>query len=286
MRIFTDPEEFRQQCRQWRKAGETIALVPTMGYFHAGHRSLMRYGRDIADRLVVSLFVNPTQFGPNEDLAAYPRDFERDCAIAAAEGADALFAPAEGSMYSPDHATWVEAPELARRLCGVSRPVHFRGVCTVVLKLLLLSGADYAIFGEKDWQQQAIIKAMARDLNLDARIIARPTVREGDGLALSSRNAYLGESERARAPNIRRALEQARDLAQGGETSASRLKEAVSGFWQETLPGARVDYLEIVHPQTLETLTEVSGPGLMACAVWIGGARLIDNILLQEGREA
>lgn len=282
MQIFTDPEALAAQCRAWHDAGEDIALVPTMGYYHAGHEDLMRYARGLAKRLVVSLFVNPTQFGPNEDLAAYPRDAARDTAIAEANGADALFMPEPAAMYAPDHATWVEVPELARGLCGASRPIHFRGVCTVVLKLLLLTGADVAVFGEKDWQQQAIIRRMVRDLNVPTRIVARPTTRETDGLAMSSRNVYLTPAERAVAPQIRAALLAAREAAAEGETDVARLRQLVLGHWQKSLPGGEVDYLEIVHPESLAPLDSVDGPALMACAVKLGNARLIDNILLRD----
>lgn len=282
MQIFTDPQALAAQCRAWHDAGEDIALVPTMGYYHAGHEDLMTCARGLARRLVVSLFVNPTQFGPNEDLAAYPRDAARDSAIAAAHGADALFMPEPGAMYAPDHATWVEVPALAKGLCGASRPIHFRGVCTVVLKLLLLTGADVAVFGEKDWQQQAIIRRMVRDLNVPVRIVARPTTREADGLAMSSRNVYLTPDERAVAPQIRAALLAAREAAADGETDVARLRELVLRHWQERLPGGEVDYLEIVHPESLEPLESADGPALMACAVRLGKARLIDNILLRS----
>ena len=156
MQIFTNPQDLAAQCRSWHAAGEDIALVPTMGYYHAGHEALMDQGRGLAKRLVVSLFVNPTQFGPNEDLSAYPRDIERDTQIAAAHGADAIFIPEPASMYAEDHATWVEVPDLSRIMCGLSRPTHFRGVCTVVLKLFMITQADVAVFGQKDWQQQAL----------------------------------------------------------------------------------------------------------------------------------
>ena len=282
MQIFTDPQALAAQCRAWHAAGDDIALVPTMGYYHAGHEDLMTCARGLAKRLVVSLFVNPTQFGPNEDLAAYPRDAERDSAIAAAHGADALFMPEPGAMYTPDHATWVEVPALAKGLCGASRPIHFRGVCTVVLKLLLLTGADVAVFGEKDWQQQAIIRRMVRDLNVPVRIVARPTTREADGLAMSSRNVYLTPEERAVAPQIRAALLAAREAAADGETDVARLRELVLRHWREHLPGGEVDYLEIVHPESLEPLESADGPALMACAVRLGKARLIDNILLRS----
>lgn len=282
MQIFTTPQQLAAQCRAWHAAGDDIALVPTMGYYHAGHEDLMAHGRTLARRLVVSLFVNPAQFGPGEDLAAYPRDAERDTAIAASHGADAIFMPDPGSMYEADHATWVEVPDLSRGLCGQSRPVHFRGVCTVVLKLFMLSAADVAVFGQKDWQQQAVIKRMVRDLNLPVRVETRPTVREADGLALSSRNVYLSPEERAQAPEIRQALLHAQKLAHEGATSASLLREAVLRRWAELLPLGRLDYLTIVHPESLEPLDEVTGPALMACAVRMGKARLIDNILLRS----
>lgn len=281
MQIFTSPQELAAQCRAWHAAGEDIALVPTMGYYHAGHEDLMAHGRSLARRLVVSLFVNPTQFGPGEDLEAYPRDAERDSAIAARHGADALFMPEPASMYAPDHATWVEVPELARGLCGASRPVHFRGVCTVVLKLFLLTQADVAVFGQKDWQQQAILRRMARDLNVPVRIETRETVREPDGLALSSRNVYLTPEERAQAPEIRKGLLYAQKLAREGETGVNLLREAVLRRWAERLPLGRLDYLSIVHPESLAPLDDVTGPALMACAVRMGKARLIDNILLR-----
>lgn len=282
MQIFTDPKALVVQCRKWRENGEAIALVPTMGYYHAGHEDLMSHARTLADRLVVSLFVNPTQFGPGEDLAAYPRDEKRDAAIAESHGADVLFMPEPGSMYAEDHATWVEVPELAKGLCGKSRPIHFRGVCTVVLKLFLLTGADVAVFGQKDWQQQAIIRRMARDLNVPIRIVARPTVREADGLAMSSRNVYLSAEERAQAPALRKGLQLARRLVEAGEHNVARLRQAVLQDWAEHLPLGRLDYLAVVDPDSLEPLENIAGPALMACAARVGKARLIDNILLVD----
>ena len=282
MQILTNPKELAAQCKAWQKAGDDIALVPTMGYYHHGHEDLMAYARTQAKRLVVSLFVNPTQFGPGEDLDAYPRDPERDAEVARSQGADVLFMPEPGVMYHPDHGTWVEVPELSRGLCGLSRPVHFRGVCTVVLKLFMLTGADVAVFGQKDWQQQAILRRMVRDLDVPVRIETRETVREADGLALSSRNVYLSADERAHAPEIRKALLFAQKLAQSGETSVKLLREAVLRRWAEFLPMGRLDYLSIVHPESMTPLTEVTGPALMACAVRMGKARLIDNILLRS----
>ena len=180
MQIITSPQELAATCLAWHKDGDDIALVPTMGYYHAGHEDLMSYGRTLAKRLVVSLFVNPAQFGPGEDLDAYPRDADHDADIAAKHGADVLFMPEPASMYAQDHATWVDVPELSRGLCGASRPIHFRGVCTVVLKLFMLTQANVAVFGQKDWQQQAILRRMVRDLNVPVRIETRETVREAD----------------------------------------------------------------------------------------------------------
>lgn len=282
MQIFTKATELTDQCKAWQAAGETVALVPTMGYYHKGHEALMDHGRSRADRLVVSLFVNPAQFGPGEDLDAYPRDFERDSAIAAARGADALFCPGPEEMYQEDHATWVEVPSLAGGLCGASRPIHFRGVCTVVLKLFMISRANMAVFGQKDWQQQAIIRRMVRDLNIPVRIETCPIVREDDGLALSSRNVYLEPHERIQAPQIRQGLLYAGKLAATGERNAARLRQAVLDRWAETMPLGELDYLSVVHPESLEPVEEIQDRALMACAMRLGKARLIDNILLER----
>lgn len=280
MQIFTQPEELRRRCRKWRDGGESIALVPTMGYYHQGHEDLMRYAREHADRVVVSLFVNPAQFGPNEDFAAYPRDFDRDCAIAGRHNIDAIFAPAPEAMYANDHSVWIEPGELGKGLCGASRPVHFRGVCTVVLKLFMLAMPDIAVFGQKDWQQQAIIKRLVRDLNIPVHIVARPTTREKDGLAMSSRNVYLSPEERRQAPSIRKGLLLARDMVEKGERDPENLRQALLEFWAEHMPGARIDYLSIVHPETLEPLESINDATLVACAAFFGKARLIDNILI------
>ena len=282
MQILTTPQELAAQCRQWHAQGEDVVLVPTMGYYHAGHESLMEHARPLARRMVVSLFVNPAQFGPGEDLAAYPRDHERDAAIAGRHGADVLFIPEDGSMYAPDHATWVEVPELSRGLCGLSRPTHFRGVCTVVMKLFMLTQADIAVFGQKDWQQQAVLRRMARDLNVPIRIETCPVVREPDGLALSSRNVYLTPEERAQAPALQRGLQAARSLASRGEERVKVLRDAVLTYWAEFLTLGRLDYLAVVDPDDLRPVDtlEAGRPALMACAVRMGKARLIDNILL------
>lgn len=282
MQIITDPSELQSCCLAWRMQGLKTALVPTMGYFHAGHESLMAHARSNADKVVVTLFVNPAQFGPNEDLAAYPRNHERDIAIAESHGVDVLFLPEAGSMYAPDHATWVDVPELAKGLCGITRPIHFRGVCTVVMKLFMLTLPKVAVFGQKDWQQVAIIKRMVRDLNVPVEIVPCPIVREHDGLALSSRNVYLAEHERAQAPAIRAGLLQAKGMVADGCRNVDELAQAIRRYWAEKLPDGVEDYLSFVHPDTLAPLERIDDAALCAVAVKLGKARLIDNIVLTE----
>lgn len=281
MQILSTANALADCCRSWHREGKTIALVPTMGYYHEGHMALMDKARTLADRVVVSLFVNPTQFGPNEDYQSYPRDMERDTAIAREHGADALFAPTPSELYAPDAGTWVEVPEMGQLLCGVSRPIHFRGVCTVCSKLFMLSQADYALFGNKDWQQQAIIRRMVRDLFIPVTIVGVPIVRAEDGLALSSRNVYLTEEERAQAPEIYKGLVYAKTMVEHGETRASVLREAVLRRWSSTLPLGRLDYLQVIDSASLEQIEDVCGPATMACAIRMGKARLIDNIQLR-----
>ena len=280
MQILNTPHEVTELCKSWHAQGQSIALVPTMGYYHAGHEDLMDAGRTMADKLVVSLFVNPTQFGPGEDLASYPRDEERDAEICRQHGVDLLFMPKPESMFFADHATWVEVPEMAKVLCGQSRPLHFRGVCTVVLKLFAISLADHAVFGQKDWQQQAILKRMVRDLNIPIHLHTRPTVRESDGLALSSRNLYLTKEEGSQAPKIYEGLQLARKLVQSGEKSAARLRDQVLAFWAREIPLGRLDYLTVVDKESLTVLETIDDNALLACAVRLGRARLIDNIQL------
>jgi len=282
--VLTDPALVRERCQAWLRRNVIVGLVPTMGYLHAGHESLMRYAREQADIVVASLFVNPTQFGPTEDLAAYPRDLERDTAIARAAGVDVLFAPTPESMYAPEAATWVDVPSMGQLLCGRTRPIHFRGVCTVVAKLFLLTSPTFAVFGQKDWQQVAILRRMVADLGFPVRIEARPIVREADGLALSSRNVYLSAAERAQAPHINEGLALAETLARDGERDAKRLLAAVRTYFEEQLPDGKVDYLECVHPDRLESLSRLDGPALFATAVRFPSARLIDNRLVDVSR--
>ncbi len=282
MQIITNPEEFQTIALKYRFSGLKTALVPSMGYLHDGHKSLLLAGKNMAERLMLSVFVNPTQFGPGEDLDAYPRDFQHDCELAESAGVDLLFAPRPEDMYHADHATWVEVPDLAQILCAASRPVHFRGVCTVVLKLFALSLPTFAFFGEKDWQQLAIIKAMVRDLNLPVQIFGCPIVRESDGLAMSSRNAYLTDSERIQAPNIYKGLKLASKMALAGEHDPISLRNEVLKYWAEHLPAGKVDYLEFVHPDKIVRVDRVAGETLLAAAVRLGKARLIDNLLIKN----
>jgi len=279
--IVSDPEILRARCRDWLRRDVATGLVPTMGYLHAGHESLIRLAREKADKIVVSVFVNPTQFGPGEDLDAYPRDLEHDAAVAEAAGADVLFTPRPEAMYAPEAATWVEVPELARHLCGASRPIHFRGVCTVVSKLFLLAFPTFAFFGQKDWQQLAIIRRMTADLGFPVTIVGAPIVREADGLALSSRNVYLTPAERAEAPYINKGLALAADLAAAGERDTTALAGKVREYWASHMPSGTVEYLECVHPDRVSPLARLDGPGLLAAAVRFSRARLIDNRLLE-----
>ena len=281
MEIISDPKEMLARADEWRGQELKIALVPTMGFFHRGHLSLMEYGKTVADRLVVSLFVNPAQFGPSEDLDRYPRDLERDAALAREVGVDVLYTPAAAAMYPRGYQTYVEVEQLSQGLCGASRPGHFRGVATVVLKLFNQVQPHTAIFGEKDYQQLAVIKRMAADLDLTVKVVGRSIVRETDGLALSSRNTYLNPEERAAALCLYRSLNAARELVASGAKSRQRVLEVVRQMITST-PHTRIDYLALVHPETLREVDSIEGRARLLLAVWVGGTRLIDNTLLSE----
>jgi pantoate--beta-alanine ligase len=283
MELLRTVAELRQWSRTLRYAarngGNAIGLVPTMGALHAGHASLIRAAAASCGRVAVSIFVNPTQFGPSEDYARYPRTFEADCALAQAEGADAVFAPAVEELYPTGAATFVEVEGLSNRLDGASRPGHFRGVATVVAKLLIASDADRAFFGQKDAAQVAVLRRMVSDLRLDAEIVVCPIVREPDGLALSSRNLYLSSAERAQALVLSRAIRQAEALAASGERRSSELIAAAQRFFA-AVPEVRVDYIAAVDWATLDPV-EIAAPGtLFAVAAWVGQTRLIDNTIL------
>lgn len=283
MRIIETVAEMQAFSRKAREEGKTIALVPTMGFLHQGHASLMVEGRKRADILVTSIFVNPTQFGPTEDFDAYPRDLERDRKVAESAGVDVIFAPKASDMYPRGFQTFVNVEDLTRHLCGASRPGHFQGVTTVVAKLLNIVMPHTALFGKKDFQQLAVIRRMAADLNMDVEIVGMPIVREADGLAMSSRNAYLGPEERKNALCLSRALAAARALFRDGERSVAALRGKVLRIIGE-VPGAVIDYADFRDSHTLEAVETVDGQTLIALAVKIGTTRLIDNCVLGEAQ--
>ncbi|HML53169.1 MAG TPA: pantoate--beta-alanine ligase [Solidesulfovibrio magneticus] len=282
MEIIKEPSALRELARQWTRQGRTVGFVPTMGYLHAGHESLMRLARGRAETVVASVFVNPTQFGPGEDLDAYPRDLDRDAALAEAAGVDVLFAPSPEAMYESAAATWVEVPTLARHLCGASRPTHFRGVCTVVAKLFLLVRPTLAVFGQKDWQQLAILRRMNADLGFGVEIVGGPIVREADGLALSSRNVRLTPQEREQAPGINAGLALAEAMVRDGEADAGRILDAVRAHYAAHVALGEIDYLSCVDPDSLEALETIDRPALFATAVRFSAVRLIDNRLATD----
>ena len=281
MEIIESIKEMQNRAAAYRAEGKSIALVPTMGYLHDGHASLMREGRRRGDVLVASIFVNPSQFGAGEDFDSYPRDLERDSHIAAEAGVDIIFAPKASEMYPAGYQSWVDVERLTIPLCGASRPGHFRGVATVVCKLFHIVMPHLALFGKKDYQQLAVLRRMSVDLNMAIEIVGMPIVREADGLAMSSRNAYLTPAERMSALCLSRALGAARALYQGGEQSAPLLRERVTGMITGE-PAATVDYAELRDMDTLEEVSQADERTLVALAVKIGKTRLIDNCVLGE----
>jgi pantoate--beta-alanine ligase len=281
MRIITSAEEMQEAALSLKREGKRIAFVPTMGFLHEGHASLLREGRTRGDILVLSIFVNPIQFGANEDLERYPRNLEGDCDIARTCGVDFVFTPSAADMYPPGFQTAIRVKELAMPLCGASRPGHFDGVATVVAKLFNIVQPDLALFGKKDFQQLAIIRRMTIDLSLPVEIIGMPIVREKDGLAMSSRNAYLSAEQRQSALCLSRAIRLVRERYAAGERHAARLIQAAQDLIQAE-PAATIDYLELRDGATLETAADVSDTTLMALAVRIGATRLIDNTLLGD----
>jgi len=279
MRIIHEISEMQTASRVAREQGRTIGFVPTMGALHEGHLSLVRQARKRASLVVVSIFVNPLQFGPSEDFERYPRTLEEDCTKLEPEGVELVFAPSTAAMYPSGATTVVYVEGLSERLDGSSRPGHFRGVSTVVAKLFHIVQPDCAVFGQKDAAQVAVLRRMVRDLNMPVEMIIAPTVREPDGLALSSRNAYLSAEERRQALVLRRALARIEELAQAGEARAERLRaEALVVLASE--PAAKLDYLELVHPETLAPVADLTQGALAAVAAFLGSTRLIDNIVL------
>jgi pantoate--beta-alanine ligase len=279
METVTTTGRMKELSRAARAAGRRIGFVPTMGALHRGHLSLVSRSRAECDLTVLSIYVNPLQFGPGEDFSAYPRDLARDSGLALAAGVGCLFVPDEGEIHVPGHLTHVEIERMQEVLCGRARPGHFRGVATVVAKLLAIVRPSAAYFGEKDAQQLRLLRRMTRDLHDETEIVSCPTVREDDGLALSSRNAYLTPEERHAAPVLYRALREAAQRARAGETDAGRLTTLVRERI-ESEPLARIDYVEAVDDETLEPVRTIRGPVLLAVAAWFGRARLIDNIVL------
>ena len=278
MKVITTVAEMAKLSRE---AKRPLGLVPTMGYLHRGHLSLVDYARKENQTLVVSVFVNPTQFGPQEDLAAYPRDMERDMALLEGGGTDVVFAPPVEEMYPPGYDTWVEVDRLARRLEGEARPGHFRGVATVVAKLFNIARPDRAYFGQKDGQQAAVIGRMASDLNMGVQVVVLPTVREPDGLAMSSRNIYLTPEQRKAAPSLYRALSRVRELWQGGERDAERLRREARAMLEAEPLVEAIDYVSVADAETLEELDTVDRPAMVSLAARMGRARLIDNVVLR-----
>ncbi len=279
MKISGSIKETRDLVKEWKSQGMSVALVPTMGYLHEGHKSLMERARKENDKVVVSVFVNPMQFGPNEDLEAYPRDLEHDSKICEAAGVDLIFHPEVSEMYGPDFHSFVDMSVLPEQLCGKSRPVHFRGVQTVVSKLFHIVPANRAYFGQKDAQQLAIIRRMVIDLDFDIEIIGCPIVREADGLAKSSRNTYLSQEERAQAVILNQSLEEAMKAIESGEKDAAKVKQIITDKLN-TCPLAKIDYVEVVSFDNIQPIEKIEGAVLIAIAVYIGSTRLIDNRIM------
>ncbi len=282
MRVIEDIATMQGWADDARARGLRIGLVPTMGYLHDGHLSLVDVARARADRCVTSIFVNPTQFGPDEDLSAYPQSFERDCAALEERGNDVVFAPSRASVYPPGHQTSVAVARVTRGLCGASRPLHFGGVATVVTMLFHMVKPHVAVFGRKDYQQWVTIRRLVRDLCFDVEVVGAPIVREADGLAMSSRNAYLDAAERAAAVCLSAALAEAAAAHAGGASAAAVLLDIVRGRI-DAEPLAELDYAALVDAETLEPVDTVGGPTLLAVAAQVGKARLIDNVVLNEG---
>ena len=280
MKVVKTVDEVRAIVKEWKKEGLTVGLVPTMGFLHEGHKSLITRAVAENDRVVVSDFVNPTQFGVGEDLENYPRDLERDSALCEDAGANLIFNPEPENMYFDGFSTYVNMENLSEELCGKSRPIHFRGVCTVVSKLFNIVNPDRAYFGQKDAQQLAIIKRMVRDLNFDIEIVGCPIIREEDGLAKSSRNTYLSAEERKAALVLSKAVKLGEEMAKGGEKDADKIVGEMVKLI-ETEPMAKIDYVQAVDAVSVKPVKEMQPPVLVAMAVYIGKTRLIDNFIFE-----
>ena len=271
-------KEIRETVKEWRKEGLSVGFVPTMGYLHEGHESLVKKAKRENDRVIVSIFVNPTQFGANEDLDAYPRDLENDKTICKRAGANIIFNPKNEEMYFVDEVSFVDMDGLTKELCGKSRPIHFRGVCTVVTKLFNIVKCDRAYFGQKDAQQLAVIKRMVRDLNMEVEIISCPIIREDDGLAKSSRNIYLSKEERKASTILNKALKKAKEMLDDGELDARKIELRIKAtITMEKL--AKIDYIKVVDSTTISIANKIENEVLVAIAIFIGKTRLIDNFI-------
>ena len=280
MEITGSIKRVREQVREWRKEALTVGLVPTMGYLHEGHKSLIDKAVEQNDKVVVSVFVNPMQFGPTEDLESYPRDMDRDAALCEKAGAALIFHPEPEEMYDDNFSSFVDMNTLTGGLCGKTRPIHFRGVCTVVAKLFNIVTPDRAYFGQKDAQQLAVIRHMVNDLSFGIEIVGCPIIREEDGLAKSSRNTYLSEDERKAALVLSRSLKEGKKLVDDGEKDAAKVKKTITDIIEKE-PLAKIDYVEVVDWNTLEPVEKIDGPILTAIAVYIGKTRLIDNFIVE-----
>jgi len=284
MEIIDNIKDMHKYAESERRAGRKISFVPTMGYFHEGHLNLMRLGKKIGDCLVISIYVNPTQFSPQEDLSRYPRDFERDRQLAEAVGVDVIFYPPNQEMYPPDYQTYVHVEEVTNNLCGLSRPGHFRGVATICCKLFNMVKPHVAVFGRKDFQQLIVIKRMVQDLNMDLMIEAMATTREPDGLAMSSRNVYLKPDERESALSLNRSLKTAAAMYEKGERDTGKILREVSHFINGH-PHVRIDYVKICDTLTMKDIERLDREAVMALAVFVGTTRLIDNHVFGEALE-
>lgn len=279
IKIITTAKEMREHSEHMRSLGKTIAFVPTMGALHEGHLALIKEGRKLGDDLVVSIFVNPSQFSPEEDFESYSRNFDKDLKLLQKEGVDVIFSPNEDEIYQDGFQTYVDLENLPNHLCGIPRPIFFRGVATVVAKLFNIVRPHIAIFGRKDYQQLAVIRRMVRDLNFDIKIVGFPTVRESDGLAMSSRNSYLTPEQRINAVSLYKSLKQSQELVERGIKDAKRIIDAAYTLIKSHSETA-IDYISICDPETLDDMETIDRPALMALAVNVGKTRLIDNMML------
>jgi pantoate--beta-alanine ligase len=279
MEIFKKASEMQPWSRQLKKQDKTICLIPTMGYLHKGHLSLIEKGKALYDKTVLSIFVNPTQFGENEDLDSYPSDLEKDLSHAEKLKVDAVFLPSKDEIYNKNYQTYIELTNLPKHLCGLSRPVHFRGVATVVTKLFNIVDPDAAVFGQKDYQQLQVIRQLTKDLNFNIKIIGAPIVREDDGLAMSSRNTYLSPEQRKSGLCLSQSIEKTKKMIHLGETDANVILNKINEFIK-SFKGVQIDYIALCDPETLDNVNDIKGKTLLALAIQVGKTRLIDNALI------